>query len=262
LDELLAVMRIGDMEVRLERLASAVDEVEALHGAVDAFVQVPPEDIVSPVRETYNNLRGAPYPLVVYYTPAVLALLLQQLAITLGALGLVRERQMGAFEMFRVSPLRFSHMLLGKSVAYILAVTACGLVLTGLLALLRVPMPAAHPLQYGLLMVLLVAAATGIGFLVSTVSATDSQAIQLTMLLLLLSIFFTGFFLPIVGFALPAWLIAFLLPMTPAIMGFRDLLLWGDGVPRYIWIWLALLVVMTNGLVWLIMRRQYRKITG
>jgi ABC-2 type transport system permease protein len=262
LDELLSVMRQGDVATQLDRLSTSLDEMEGLQGTIDSFVQMPADDIITPVRETYTNLRGTPYALVIFYTPAVLALLLQQLAITLGALGLVRERQMGAFEMFRVSPLRFSHVLLGKSVAYILYVVVGGLLLTGLLALLKVPMPAAHPLQYGLLMVMLVAAATGIGFLVSALSATDSQAIQWTMLLLLLSIFFTGFFLPLVGFSWPAWLIAFLLPMTPAILGFQALLLWGESVPRYVWLWMAVLVLLSNGVVWLIMRRQYRRVTG
>ena len=262
LDELTDVMGEGQLAAQLDRLNSTLDEISDLRGTVDTFVQVPPEDIVTPVRETYTNLRGTPYGLVIFYTPAILALLLQQLAITLGALGLVREQQMGAFEMFRVAPLRFSHVLVGKSVAYILYVVFGGAILTGLLALLKVPLPAAHPVQYVALMVLLVAAATGIGFLISAVSGTDSQAIQLTMLVLLLSIFFTGFFLPITGFQWPAWLIAALVPMTPAILGFQALLLWGDSVPRIIWPWLLTLVVISNGLVWLVMRRRYRQVTG
>lgn len=262
LDELLAALDEEDLDVQRERLTSALEDIDLLQSTIEVFVVVPPEEIVSPIRESYRNLRGEPYPLVTFYTPAVLALLLQQLAITLGALGLVREREMGAFEMFRVAPLRFRHVLLGKSIAYIAYVSLGGFVLTGLLALLGVPMPTAHPVQYALLTVLLVTAATGLGFLVSALSKTDSQAIQLTMLLLLLSIFFTGFFLPITGFRWPAWIIALLLPMTAGIEGYQQLLLWGEPVPRDTWLWLSLLALLAFGLVGLVMRRQYRKLSG
>ncbi|MFN2292677.1 MAG: ABC transporter permease [Anaerolineae bacterium] len=258
LGEFEQVLASGEVATRMERLASTVDEIEALHGTVGEFVGVPPENIVSPVQETYRNLRGTPYTMVIFYTPAVLALLVQQLAITLGSLGLVRERQMGSYEMFRVSPLRFSQILLGKSVAYVLYVTVAGVILTGLLALLKVPLPV-HWVQHLVLLILLATASTGIGFLISALSQTDSQAIQLTMLLLLLSIFFTGFFLPLSGFSWPAWIVGALLPMTHALEGFQDLLLKGDSVTPGIMTVLVFISLLAYGLVLVIMRRQYRR---
>jgi len=258
LDEFEQVLNSGELASRMERLSSTVDEIETLQGTVDDFVAVPAENIVSPVRETYSNLRGSPYSLVIFYTPAVLALLVQQLAITLGSLGLVRERQMGSYEMFRVSPLRFSQILAGKSVAYILYVTVAGAILTVLLALLKVPLPV-HAVQHLVLLILLATASVGIGFLISAVSQTDSQAIQLTMLLLLLSIFFTGFFLPLTGFSWPAWILGAMLPMTHAIDGFQALLLKGNAVPWGVWVSLIGLSVLSYGLVLLVMRRQYRR---
>jgi ABC-2 type transport system permease protein len=107
LQELNAVLGQGELAIQIERLNSTTDEIEILQGSVNTFVDIPPENIVSPVQETYTNLRGGAYSLVIFYAPAVLALLVQQLAITLASLGLVRERQMGSFEMFRVSPLKF-----------------------------------------------------------------------------------------------------------------------------------------------------------
>jgi ABC-2 type transport system permease protein len=262
LNELLRALEGGTVVSQLERLSSAVSEIGLLRNAIDLFLRVPPENIISPVRETYSNLRGAPYSMVIFYTPAVLALLIQQLAITLGSLGLVREQQMGSFEMFRVSPLRFSQILLGKSLAYILYVAVAGVVLTVLLSLLGVPMPTTYPWQHAALVLLLATASVGIGLLISTLSRTDSQAIQLTMLVLLLSIFFTGFFLPITGFMWPAWIISALLPMTHAIEGFQELLLKGNAVPSGVWIALLVITALSYGLIWLIMRRQYRRTAG
>jgi ABC-2 type transport system permease protein len=100
----------------------------------------------------------------------------------------------------------------------------------------------------------------GIGFLISSVSRTDSQAIQLTMLVLLLSIFFTGFFLPITGFLWPAWIIALFIPMTHAIEGFQSLMLSGASVDSAVWQGLVLIIILAYGTVSLIMRRQYRKV--
>jgi ABC-2 type transport system permease protein len=166
---------------------------------------------------------------------------------------------MGSFEMFRVSPLRFSQILLGKSLAYILYVSFAGVILTALMMLLNVPGPA-YPGQYLLMLVLLATASVGIGFLISAISRTDGQAIQLTMLVLLLSIFFTGFFLPVAGFLWPAWIIALLVPMTYAIRGFQDLILAGTSPLFVVWIGLGLVALLSFGMVAIIMRRQYRQV--
>ena len=259
LDELEQALDRVELETQTDRLASTVSEIKELRATIEVFVSVPSENIVSPVKESYTNLRGSAYSLVVFYAPAVLALLIQQLAITLASLSLVRERQMGSFEMFRVSPLRFSQILLGKSLAYILYVTLSGVVLTALMTLLGVPVPAS-PLQYLGMLVLLATAAVGVGFLISAVSRTDSQAIQTTMLILLLSIFFTGFFLPIAGFLWPAWILALLLPMTYAIRGFQDLILSGISPLFVVWIGLVFIALLSYSLVALIMRRQYRQV--
>lgn len=261
LNEMEDALDASETALRSERLDSAIDEIKQLRSTIGVFVDLPAENIISPVRETYTNLRGSTYSLVIFYAPSVLALLIQQLAVTLASLGLVRERQMGSFEMFRVSPLVFSQILLGKSLAYILYVTVAGVILTALLALLKVPLPV-YALQHVALLVLLATASVGLGFLISAVSQTDSQAIQLTMLVLLLSIFFTGFFLPLTGFSWPAWIIGAMLPMTHAIEGFQELLLKGNPVPGAVWFSLLVLVLLSYGPVLLIMRRQYRRTAG
>ncbi len=259
LDELDKALRQGVLITQTDRLASTLDEIEELRVTLNVFLSIPAEKIVTPVKDTYTNLRGSPYSMVIFYAPAVLALLIQQLAITLAALGLVRERQMGSFEMFRVSPLRLSQILLGKSLAYILYVTVSGLILTALLVLLKVPLPA-QPAQFLVMLVLVAVASVGIGLLISSVSSTDSQAIQLTMIVLLLSIFFTGFFLEVTGFLWPAWIITFLLPMSYAVYGFQLLMLVGSSPQLFVWIGLGVVSLISYGLTALIMRRQYRNV--
>ena len=249
----------GEVTAQVERLNDAIGELDNLRLTIRVFADTPAEDIIAPIKQSHTNLRGSPYSLVVFYAPAVLALLVQQLAITLASLGVVRERQMGAFEMFRVSPLGLSQILFGKALAYTLFATIAGIVLRALMTLLTVPFPA-YPLQYLALLVMLSVASVGVGMLISAASRTDAQAIQLTMLVLLLSVFFTGFFLPMSGFALPARIIGMLIPMTHAMKGFRELSLSGTTLDSGVWVGLALITLLSYGTVALVMRRQYRSV--
>jgi ABC-2 type transport system permease protein len=258
LDELEKVLANEEIIPKIVQIQEITEEIEDLKGSVDTFATTPPENIITPFRETYTNLRGSAFSLVIFYVPAVFTLLIQQLSISLGSLGLVRERQMGSFEMFRVSPLRLSQIILGKLLAYVSYVTFAGVILTLLLRFINVPLPVNYG-EYLVLLVVLAIASIGIGFLISATSQTDSQAIQLSMLVLLLSIFFTGFFLPITGFAWPAWIIALLLPMTHAITGFQDLVLAGSSVNFGVWFGLGIIIIIAFGLVSIIMRRQYRR---
>jgi ABC-2 type transport system permease protein len=258
LDELDQMLDNEEIIPMIVKIGEITNEIEDLRGSVDIFATTPPENIITPFRQTYSNLRESAFSLVIFYVPAVFTLLIQQLSISLGSLGLVRERQMGSFEMFRVSPLRLSQIILGKLLAYVTYVTFAGLILTLLLRLINVPLPV-NIGEYLLLLVVLAIASVGIGFLISATSQTDSQAIQLSMLVLLLSIFFTSFFLPITGFAWPAWIIALLLPMTHAITGFQNLVLAGSAVGLGVWLGLGIIIFIAYGLVFLIMRRQYRK---
>ena len=52
------------------------------------------------------------------FAPAVLALILQHLAVTLVALSLVRERLSGVMELFRIAPVSALEILVGKILAF------------------------------------------------------------------------------------------------------------------------------------------------
>ena len=95
-------------------------------------------------------------------------------------------------------------------------------------------------------------ASVGIGFLISGLSRTDSQAVQLSMLVLLL---------PITGFRWPALIIALLIPMSYAVESFQHLLLAGDLPNGGNIVALAVVALLAYGMVLLIMKRQYRRIS-
>jgi ABC-2 type transport system permease protein len=248
----------GNLEQRLAEIASTRQELQLLNSTIELFVSTTPDKIISPVTQSYANIRGSAYSAVVYYAPGVLALLVQHTAITLGALALVRERLMGAFEVFRVAPVSLTQLVLGKYLGYTLFIALATLVLIVAMRLIGVPLLGSW-LQFAGLILMLIVASLGVGFLISSLSGSDSQAIQLAMISLLLSIFFSGFFIALESFTWPALPVAYSIPMTHGLAGFQNLML--RGIPPDLWSWvgLALIAAVTFVLVVAITRRQLRK---
>src|SRR5262245_7631945 len=247
----------GTIKQRIDEIHSTQEEMLQLEGVIQVFVKLSPDAIVAPVRQTYTNVRGSAYSAMVFYAPGVLALLVQHTAITLGALALVRERLMGAFEVFRVAPVNMTQLLIGKYLGYTLFIVLTAAVLIGALLLLGVPLLGSW-LLFVALVLLLTLASLGVGFLISTISGSDSQAIQLAMITLLLSIFFSGFFISLDSFASPALVLSYSIPMTHGLAGFQRLMLRGLPPSAFTWGALGLIALVTFALVVLLTRRQLR----
>jgi ABC-2 type transport system permease protein len=156
-------------------------------------------------------------------------LLLQQFGVAFAALSFVRERQLGIVEVYRVSPSGPVSMLAGKYGAYLVLGGAVGAALLGLVvAVTGVPFRG-EVVDAALVLGLVLLASVGLGFLISLWSRSDTQAVLLTMLVLLASLFFTGFFLTIDAIAWPFRAVAYLLPATYGIEGLRAVQLQGDA---------------------------------
>jgi ABC-2 type transport system permease protein len=248
----------GTIKQKIDEIRAAQSEMLQLEGVIQVFVKLSPDAIVAPIHQNYANVRGRAYSAVVYYAPGVLALLIQHTAITLGALALVRERLMGAFEVFRVAPVSMIQLLIGKYLGYTLFIGLTAGVLIVALLLIGVPL-LGNLLQFIALVLLLTLASLGVGFLISTISSSDSQAIQLAMITLLLSIFFSGFFIALDSFARPALALSYSIPMTHGLAGFQSLMLRGLPPSALIWGALGLIALVTFALVVLLTRRQFQK---
>jgi ABC-2 type transport system permease protein len=207
---------------------------------------IPIDVLVTPVKPTYYNVQGNALDFMTFYAPGVLALILQHIAVTLGALSLVRERLLGAMELFRVAPVSLRQVLLGKYLGYTLFIAIITTALVGLLVFtpLAVPFLGSVPLFVGLVL-LFTLASLGIGFVISAWSTSDSQAVQLSMLVLLMSIFFSGFFLPLENFWAPIQVVGYALPLTHAVDGFQNVMLRGRAPSEFTWLVLAGLAVFT-----------------
>ena len=117
-------------------------------------------------------------------------------------------------DRFRVAPVTSMELLIGKYVAYgVLSLALAGIVGALLVGVLGVPMLGGWLAFVGIVL-LLTFASLGIGLLISLVADSERQAVQLSMILLLASVFFSGFVLPVTDFADWARYLAYALPVT------------------------------------------------
>ncbi|MBV9169994.1 MAG: ABC transporter permease [Chloroflexi bacterium] len=191
-------------------------------------VQIPPEVIAAPTRADPTNIAPLSPNVIAFFAPAVLALVLQHMGVTLTALSMVRERLSGAIDVFRVAPVRTPEILVGKYLAYAffnLAIAALTVFLV--VGVLKVPMLGTQ-LQVATVVVLLSFASLGLGLFISTIVDSERQAVQLSMLVLLASVFFSGFVLPLDQFIAPLRIAAYALPVTHGIQLLQDYMLRGD----------------------------------
>jgi ABC-2 type transport system permease protein len=211
-----------------QRVAQLSQDLATLEQELQAFQSLPPEVVVSPFDGTAQRLVDEPIRLVDFYAPAVVALLVQHMVVTFVGLSIVNERELGTNELYRAAPVTTAEIVVGKYIAFtFLGSLIAAVLLAGLTLGLGVPMVGSWAVVLAAV-VLLLWASIGLGFLVSLLANTDSQAVQYAMLVLLASIFFSGFLLSLERFrAVLAWT-AHVLPVTNGVELLRDEMLRGQ----------------------------------
>ena len=212
--------------------------------------------LVNPFNADTTSLSNIIFTPTEFFAPAVIVLLLQHLSITFASLSIVRERRSGIIELFRVAPISAFETLIGKFLSYLLFEILLAGVITFLAVwLLKVPM-FGNWTSYALAVVVLLFTSLGVGFLISLISQTDTQAVQYSMLLLLASIFFSGFFLDLRLMWEPMKVLAWSLPATYGIRMLQDIMLRGATVPATLLQGLALIGIGLFLVNWLLLRNR------
>ena len=216
---------------------------------------IPPAVIAAPTRADPHNLAPIDPTLTSFFGPAVLALILQHMAVTLTALSLVRERHTGVFDVLRVSPVSAVEIILGKMVAFGILGAGVSAVTLGLLVnALHVPFLGDAGLV-GMTIGLVLAASLGIGLLISVISDSERQAVQLALLMLLASVFFSGFVLDVQQFVPAVQAIGDMLPVTHGIRLLQDLMLRGATTESWRLMALVAIALVTLAMTWVLLRR-------
>jgi ABC-2 type transport system permease protein len=239
----------------IERVAAEGQGYAVAAGEEEA-TEIPPDVVAAPTRAELVNVAPSTPGVIAFFGPAVLALILQHLAVTLVALSLVRERTTGVIELFRIAPVSTSEVLAGKVLAFGLLGSGIAFITMAMLVYgFGVPMLGNEAVIAGTIVLLLVAS-LGLGLLIAVVSDSERQAVQLSLLVLLASVFFSGFVLSIEEFTEPVRAIAYLLPVTHGIRLLQDLMLRGETSQAWEFLALAVIAMVTLTIAWVLLRRS------
>lgn len=149
-----------------------------------------------------------------YMVPAVMAMVLMIVLMTLSSMAVVREREIGTMEQLIVTPLSPGALLVGKLAPYAL-VGLLEIAITTAVAVgwFRVPLRGSlfDLVACGLLFVIVTIA---LGLLVSTVARTQQQAMMASMFFLMTPmIYLSGFLFPIENMPVPIQVVTWFVPL-------------------------------------------------
>lgn len=139
-----------------------------------------------------------------FFVPGVIGSLTLVLVVNLTAFAVVREREIGTLEQIMVTPIRPAEFILGKTLPFFLI----GLLDVSLIAVVgtlwfQIPFRGQiYVLLTGAILFLL--CMLGVGLLISTLSATQQQAMVTSFFFIMPAITFSGFGFPIS--TMPQWL--------------------------------------------------------
>ncbi len=190
--------------------------------------------------------------------PALAGMILLFVGTVATSLGVVRERQSGTLEQLAVMPFRPADIFVGKIVPYlVLAVVDMTMVIGAGMLIFGVPFNG-NPLVFALGAMLFLFVTLGIGVLISTVSETQGQAIQLAIMTLLPQILLSGLIFPLDSIVWGVRWISYVLPLTYFVQISRGVLVRGAPIDALVLplVALAILGVVVFGLSMLRFRRD------
>lgn len=204
-------------------------------GRADMPVDVRPQLLYNPTMKSAN-----------FFVPGVMGLALQIATVLATALSIVRERERGTLENLLVAPLSRSGLMLGKITPYLgISMTMA----TGIFLVARwvfgIPIRGGVGTLF-LAALLYVFTLLSVGLLISTVARNHMQALQMSMALILPSVFFSGFIFPIETMPRVFQWLSALIPATYFIELMRAVMLRGASLTDS-WQHFAVLGVMALG---------------
>jgi len=196
------------------------------------------------IRSWYNPDLVTSY----YIVPGLIGVLLTMTMMMITSMAIVKERERGTLEQLLTTPLQPMELMIGKMVPYaavgFLQVTIAlvvGIVVFG------IPIRGSLIALYGLSFFFIICY-LALGLLISTLTRTQQQAMQLSFFIFLPTILLSGFMFPRAGMPVPAQILGLVMPLTYFMEVLRGILLKGVS-PIILWRWIIPMI----GLMFLFM---------
>jgi len=219
-----------------------VEKIERAGIAAGPLFEDTSMPITTSIRVLYNpDLRD-----LWFILPAIIGMILQSMAVTLAALAIVREREVGTLEQILATPTRPFELILGKMIPLVvLCIVIIGITLGLGIFWFGVPFRGSLWLYMGLTLLFIISS-LGLGLVISTIAKNQRQTIQITQMLMVFSMLLTGLVYPRNAMPAVSQFIGDLIPLTYFIRISRGIVTKGVGLGFF---WGDALVLLIYGLI-------------
>ncbi|MCX6354380.1 MAG: ABC transporter permease [Candidatus Aureabacteria bacterium] len=195
-----------------------------------------------------------------YYIPGVIALIISVMTLLLTSMSIVREKEIGTMEQLIVSPLRPIELILGKLTPFAIIALIQVVFITSIGVLwFQIPLRGSVVFLLVSTMVYLLTS-LGVGLFISTLSATQQEAMLSTFLFFFPANLLSGFMYPIQNMPVAIQYITYLNPLRYYLVILRGIFLKGIGISI---LWQPLLALLIIGLgVITLSSLRFRKTLG
>ena len=182
-----------------------------------------------------------------YFVPGVVVNIITLITLSLTAMAIVREREIGTMEQLMVTPIRPIELILGKTLPFALIGLVDVLLVTGAALLIF------HiPLRGSLLLllfssILFLMATLGAGLFISTICHTQQQAMMSSFFFFNPAFMLSGFTFPVRNMPEPVQYLTYLNPVRYMMEIVRGLFLKGTGISTLWPQMLALAILAARG---------------
>jgi ABC-2 type transport system permease protein len=181
-----------------------------------------------------------------YYLPGVIATIVTMMSLLLTSMAIVKEKEIGTMEQLIVSPIRPLELIIGKLLPFAIIALA-QITLITILGVFWFHIP----LRGNLLLLLFstciyLFTTLGIGLFISTISATQQEAMMSVFLFYMPTVLLSGFAYPIANMPQAIQWFTFANPLRYFMVVVRSLFLKGVGIDV---LWLQLMPLIIIGLI-------------
>ncbi|HET6464573.1 MAG TPA: ABC transporter permease [Nitrospiria bacterium] len=239
----------GDAPLQLLADATNVLQAQAVENYLQSILQqtvrddlriIPPDP---PIRFDVRVLFNPSLESSIFMVPGVMSMLMLMTTMILTNIAIVREKEIGTFEMLISAPVTRSEVIFGKTLPYVvIGMSNLPLILAVAVFVFRVPMRGSFLVLVGASFAF-VCTTVAIGTLISTFCQNQQQASMAGFLFMFPAMMFSGLFFPIENIPAGIRWLATLDPLAHYLGLLRNILLKG-GDARYVGTHVAILAVM------------------
>jgi ABC-2 type transport system permease protein len=192
-----------------------------------------------------------------FYVPGIVAVLIMILSLLFTSMAIIKEKEVGTMEQLIVTPMKPAELILGKTIPYTI-ISIAQMVVVAILAVFwfDVPMMGSVLLLFLAICIFLLST-LGIGLFISTISATQQQAMMTTFFFIVPFFMLSGFVFPIANMPEFVQWLTYLDPLRYMIFIIRGIFLKGIDLhelwPQFFGLAVLGLVVFTGAV------RRFRK---